>query len=229
MLAVTSLSRADDFPPFLPSAEQFSPDVRAEVAAIWNRRTTMRTASGRAAPVPLELYRLFIDMPDVTATAGQHLGVGAYRVTRLGPETFEVADGEGAKGIYRVVLRRPNQRVLIAKIERTTRLFGPVSSGSVTLLTLSPEASQDGRPQIAQRVDTAVRIDHRVLSVVAKLLLPAFPNYADRKISEIFNIAAEVSAWAYDKPADFCRWLGDQPDGARLRQEFAAQIHDCAG
>jgi hypothetical protein len=226
VLAATSPAGAIDFPPFL-APDQFAAETRAEIEALWKRRTTTRTTIGRPARVPLELYRLFVDLPNVTTAAAQHLGLTTYRIMPLGPDRFAVEDNEGAKGTYEVVLRRPTQRVLLTRVERTTWVLGHVSAAAVMLLTLSPDTARDGRPQTAQRIDSAVEINHRILAFVVRVLTPAFPRYADRKASEVFNMAVEASAWAYEKPTEFCRWLRDQPGGRELRREFAGTLSPC--
>lgn len=219
---------AEDLPPWIPEPERLPLEIRAEISAIWKRRTIARTAAGQPAPVPIALYQLFVDAPEITAAAGLHLGVGKYRVTRQGADVYDVEDGDGARGQYRVIARNPIQRVVIAKIERTTRLIGHVRASSLSLLTLTPDIGTDGKPQIAQRVDNVVRIDHRVVALIAKLVLPLFPEYADRKIAEIFNVAAKVSAWGHEQPEAFCQWLAEQPDADRHRQTFGRELPACA-
>lgn len=216
-----------DFPPYLPDPDRLSPDVRAEVQAIWRRRTISRAAVGQPAPVPIELYRLFVDRPEVTAAAGKHLGLPPYRVVRQGPDVFDIEDSEGVRGQYRVILKSDRERVLLARVHRSTRFVGDVSGASLSLLTFAPEKGVDGKPQVGQRVESVVRIDHRLMALVARILVPLFPQYADRKIAEVFNIAARVAAWGYEEPAEFCAWLGGQPEGAQHRQVFARSLPAC--
>jgi hypothetical protein len=227
LAASVAAAATGDFPPYLPDPDRLSPDVRAEVQAIWRKRTISRAVVGQPAPVPIELYRLFVDRPEVTAAAGQHLGLPQYRVVRQGADLFDIEDNEGTRARYRVVLKGERERVLVARLQRSTRLVGDVSGASVSVLTFAPETASDGTPQVAQRVESVVRIDHRLMALVARILVPLFPQYADRKIAEVFNIAARVSAWGYGEPAEFCLWLGGQPEGAQHRQVFARYLPAC--
>jgi hypothetical protein len=226
--AVASGWTGEALPPYLREPERLPAATRAEVSAIWNGRTLSRTALGDPVRVPLDLYRLVLDTPEVTSSAGRYLGVAHYRVVRTGPDAFDVEDGEGARGDYRVVLRTPTERLIVARARRTLRLVGEVRGTTVTLLTLAPETGADGRPRVLQRLDSTVRIEHRVVAVVARVLVPLFPQYADRKIGEVFAVATRVAAWAAEEPQAFCAWLATQPDGPRHRETFAATLPACA-
>lgn len=222
-------ARSHDVPPYVPHPERLEPGARAEVAAIWTRRTLVRSATAEPARVPIDLYRLFIDIPEITAAAGRHLGVGKHRVVRTAADEFDVEDHEGTRAHYRVILRTPTQRVIVARARRTTRVVGEVRGATVTVLTLVPGVGSDWQPEIVQRLESAVRIHHRIVAMIARVLVPLFPSYADRKIGEVFAIATRVAAWAAARPDDFCLWLGAQPDGPRHREVFARELPACRG
>lgn len=232
-LALTLLLLAADaptepFPPYLGPPDAWPPDVRREISHIWTNRTVARTVSGKPAAAPLDVYELLIDLPEVTSAAGRHLGAGGYRVVRVAPDHFEVADSEGAQGTYRVILKRPGERVVVALLQRRARLLGEVRGATLTRLTFREERD-DGRPVVTQRVDTVARIDHRIAAMIARVLVPLFPGYADRKVAEVFTIASRVAAWSVGEPAAFCAWLATQPDGAKHRETFAPKIAACRG
>ena len=215
-----------DFPPFLPERERFPAEIRNEITAVWSRYTLTRAVSGHPARVPLDLFRLFVDLPEVTAAASRHLGLAQYRVRQLGPDFYEAEDGEGAAGTYRVLVRDAQRRVILTWGSHAGPILGRITGASLTLLTFEAE-SVDGASQIAQRVETFVRIDNQVAAFIVRILLPLFSGYADRKIAETFNITARVSAWAYEDPTTFCQWLSSQPEGGRHRAEFAPLLPPC--
>lgn len=218
---------AADSPPFLPEPERFPAEIRNEIASVWSRYTLTRVVSGQPARAPLDLFRLFVDLPEVTAAGARHLGLAKYRVHQLGPDYYEAQDGEGAEGTYRVLLRTPQRRVILTWGGHSSRILGRITGASLTLLTFEPEPGDDGAPRIAQRVETFVRIDNAVAAFFARILLPLFSGYADRKIAETFNVTAQVSAWAHEDPTAFCQWLGNQPETARYSGEFAPLLPPC--
>ena len=218
---------AADFPPFLTDPESFTAEIRAEIVAVWSRHTFARTVTGEPARAPLELYRLFVDAPEVVAAAARHLGLVKYQVRQLGPDFYEADDGEGAKGSYRVIAREPHRRVMLTRGSHSGHVLGWVQGASLTILTFEPETRADRAPQIAQQVETFVRIDNPMAALLARVFLPLFMGYADRRIAETFNVTAQISQWAYGEPTTFCRWLGGRPEGARHRGEFAPVLPAC--
>ncbi len=227
LLLFARVARGEEFPPFLPGAGEFPPEVRAEVVSVWNDYTLTRAVDGRPARAPLEIYRLFVDHPDVTAAASRHLGLAKYRVEVLGPDQFAAEDGEGAKGTYRVLLQGERRRILLTRGYHEGRILGRIGGASLTILSFEPRAGAVGVPEVAQRVEAFVRIDNPVAAFFARLLLPLFSGYADRKVAETFNVTARVSEWAAREPAGFCAWLAS-PDGLpSSRDAFSAVLPSC--
>src|SRR2546426_732635 len=82
------------WPPFLPPAASFSPDVAADVERVWSDPTLSRSVEGKGVAVPVALYLAFIDSPDVTAAAARHLKLAKYEV-RLQSDGVYAADDQG--------------------------------------------------------------------------------------------------------------------------------------
>ncbi|MBI2360523.1 MAG: hypothetical protein HYV04_16745 [Deltaproteobacteria bacterium] len=213
---------AGEFPPFVPWPERLPIEIQSEVMSVWSRHTFARAVNGQPAHAPLDLFRLFVDLPEVTVAAARHLGFGDYTVRQLGSASYQVEDSEGARGTYRVLAQDAHRRLILASGSRPGWIFGRIEGASLTLLTFSPEPSADGRPRVAQRLETLVRIDNRVAAFSIRILLPIFSRYADRKIAEGFSITARVSSWAHENPKTFCRWFSRQTKGAFYRTELAA-------
>ncbi|MBI3031431.1 MAG: hypothetical protein HYY64_18175 [Candidatus Rokubacteria bacterium] len=207
----------EEFPSFLPGADQFPPDVRSEIISVWTDYTLTRVVAGRPARAPLEIYRLFVDHPDVTAAASRHLGLAKYRVEPVGPDRFAADDGEGAKGTYRVLVHDDRRRIMLTRGSHEGRILGRIGGASLTILSFELRAGSEGAPEVAQQVESFVRIDNPVAAFFARLLLPLFSGYADRKIAETFDVTARVSEWAAREPTAFCAWLAGS-DGLPARR-----------
>lgn len=218
---------AEEFPPFLRGAGEFPPDVRAEVVSVWNGYTFTRAVEGRSAHVPLESYRLFVDHPEVTAAASRHLGLAKYQVQPLAPDRYAAEDGEGASGTYRVLLQDNHRRVMLTRGSHEGRILGRISGASLTILSFGVRTGDDGVPAVAQRVETFVLIENQVAAFFARLLVPLFSRYADRKIAETFDVTAKVSEWAAREPIAFCAWLASPAGVPARREAFAASFPSC--
>ena len=182
---------------------------------------------GRPARAPLEVYRLFVDYPEVTAAASRHLGLAKYRVEALGPDQFVADDGQGARGTYRVLAQEGRRRILLTRGSHDGRILGRIGGASLTILSFEFRAGAEGVPEVAQRVEAFVRIDNPVAAFFARLLLPLFSGYADRKIAETFNVTARVSEWAAREPAVFCAWLASGDGLPARRDAFSAVLPGC--
>jgi hypothetical protein len=222
LLTVCPANAADEFPPFLAGASEFPAEVRTEIISVWSDYTLTRVVEGRPARAPLEIYRLFVDHPEVTAAAARHLGLAKYRVRALGPNQFAAEDGEGAQGTYRVLLKDDRRRIILSRGRYEGRILSVIGA-SLTILSFEPRAGEGGVPAVSQRVESFVQIENPVAAFFARLLLPFFSGYADRKLTETFNVTAEVSEWAVRNPSAFCAWLAS-PDGVPASLEAFGPI-----
>ena len=227
LLLARAAHAGEEFPPFLPGASEFPPDVRSEIISVWTDYTLTRGVDGRPARAPLEIYRLFVDNPDVTAADSRHLGLTKYRVEPVGPDQFAADDGEGAKGTYRVLVQEDRRRIMLTRGSHEGAILGRIGGVSLTILSFELRAGADGPPEVAQRVETFVRIDSPVAAFLARLLLPLFSGYADRKIAETFNVTARVSEWAAREPAAFCAWLAGSDGLPARRDVFSSVLPPC--
>lgn len=227
LLLARVVHAAEEFPSFLPAAGEFPPSVRAEIASVWNHHTLRRVVDGRPARAPRKLYRLLVDHPDVTAAASRHLGLAKYRVLALGPDRFVADDGKGALGSYRVLVREEGRRVMLARGSHKGRILGRIGGASLTILSFESQLGEGGTPEVAQQIEMFVRIENAMAAFLARLLLPLFSGYADRKIAETFNVTSEVSEWAAREPTAFCAWL-KSPEGEPSRRDaFAPVLSPC--
>jgi hypothetical protein len=217
-LLLARAGRADEgWPPFLLPPTAFSAEVRAEVSRVWTGYTLRRVVQGRPARAPLDLYRLFVDHPDVTAAAARHLEIARYRAEPVGPGEFAAEDGEGARGTWRVLLQDERRRIVLTRGSHDGAILGRIGGASLTILSFEGGTDGGAGPEVTQQIETFVLIDHPVAAFFARLLFPLFSRYADRKIAETFNVTARVSEWAAAEPAAFCAWLaGADALAARL-------------
>lgn len=226
VLLAPAADAADEFPPFLPGAAGFSPDIKAEIQSVWNDYTLTRVVEGQPARAPLETYRLFVDHPDVTAAASRRLGLAKYQVRALGPDRFAADDGEGAKGTYQVLLKDARRRIILSRGSYEGTILH-VSGASLTILSFEPRIGAGETPEVTQRVETFVRIENQVAAFFARLLLPLFSGYADRKLAETFNVTAQVSEWAAQNEGAFCAWLANSDDLSASQEAFASVLPAC--
>jgi hypothetical protein len=210
------------WPAFLASRDDFPPDVVSSVEHVWSEQTLSRTVQARLARVPFEVYLAFVDTPDVTAAAARFKGLARYEVEPIDDDRYVADDRDGARGVYRVLVREPTRRVMMSWGQHSGRVLGTVSGSALTILDFTP------RDDAVEPTLTAyVRIDNRVAAAIARLVAPLFGYLADRKLAETIDVSAGVAEWAMAHPAEFCAWLAQEPSRPARRARILAVFPAC--
>src|SRR5262250_562518 len=96
-LVITTSARGappGSWPSLLGPPEALAPEISAAVERVWTTPTLRRRVAARSARVPLEVYRAFLDTPDVTAAAARVLKLATYSVQVLNDDRYEADDGD---------------------------------------------------------------------------------------------------------------------------------------
>jgi hypothetical protein len=210
LVACTATARAEApaeaWPPFLTPASAYSGDVVAAVERLWRAPTLMRTVRVSAAHVPFELYLAFVDAPSVTAAAARHLGLARYEVEALDEDWYLATDNDGARGVWRVLVREQKRRIVLSRGQHSGYLLGRIDGSALTILELE---SKD--ESVRSTLTARVHIENGAAAALARALVAVFGHLADRKLTEGFRVTADVAAWANAHPEEFCSWLSQLP------------------
>jgi hypothetical protein len=221
--AVASSARAvTGWPPFLPPRETLSPDVASSIERVWTAPTLTRWVEGSPAHVPFDVYRRFVDSPEVTAAAARHLALAQYEVRMIDEQLYEADDHRGARGFYRVLVREPGRRVILSSGWHTSTLLGTIRGQALTVLTF-----QSAGWVTTQRLAAYILIENRIAAFLARALIPIFGGLADRKLAESFQVTAQVAEWAVSKPVEFCEWLASGPVLRADSSPVAESVEEC--
>lgn len=214
---------APSWPPALKSRESYPPDVSAAVERVWSDPTLSRTVKGRAARVPLDVYRAFLDAPDVTAAAARFRGFAKYDIRALDESHFLASDGAGARGSAEVLQRQQRRLVMLSRGEHTGPFLGTISGSALSVLDLEPQPYG-----VDPTLVVYVYIDNPLAASLARTLVPTFGFIADRKLAEGMRITAEVAEWAVDRSGGFCEWLAREPLPPARRGRILTALSSCA-
>jgi len=210
------------WPKFLVSRDAFPPDVVSAVEHVWSEPTLRRTVQGPPARAPFDAYLAFVDTPDVTAAAARFRKLARYEVEPLDDDRYVADDRDGARGMYRVLVREPNRRVMVSWGQHSGSILGTIRGSALTVLDLTTHDDA-----VEQTLTAYVRIDNRVAAAIAKLLVPLFGYLADRKLVEGIRVSAAIAEWAVEQPAEFCAWLAQEPLGPERRARILAALPPC--
>jgi hypothetical protein len=207
------------WPPFLPAREALGAEVVARVERVWSAPTLHREVEGRPVAVPLDVYVLFVDAPEVTAAAARRLGLARYTVESLGDGRYRADDGDGARGEYAVLVRAGTRRVVVSTGAHSSGFLGTIRGGALTLVEFEPRGDETG-----QRLSAWVLIENRAAAALARVLVTLFGFLADRKLREGLDVTAAVAEWAAGHPGEFCAWLAAEALAAPRRQRLAEAL-----
>lgn len=222
---MTLAHAASGWPPFLPPPGEFSAEIAASVERVWAEPTLTRTVEGEPVDAPFEIYRAFVDAADVTAAAARHLGIAWHEVRVREDGWYEADDRDGARGLYRVLVREPDRRVILSLGYHTGSFLGTIRGRALTVLRFD----ERGR-RIVPGLTAYVLIENRAAATLARILVPVFGFVADRKLTEGFRITALVVDWAQRDPAEFCEWLASsRAAGDERVRQIAGALAACGG
>ena len=213
---------APPWPTFLASRDGFPPEVVSTVERVWSEPTLQRTVQGRSARVPFAVYVAFVDSPDVTAAAARFRKLARYEVEPLDDDRYLADDHDGARGVYRVLVREPHRRVMVSWGQHSGHILGTIRGSALTDLELTPRGET-----VEQTLTAYVRIDNRLAAALARLLIPLFGYLADRKLAEGIGVSAAVAEWAVEEPEAFCAWLAEEPLRPERRARILAALPSC--
>jgi hypothetical protein len=210
------------WPPFLAPPSAFSRDIATTVERLWLAPTLTRTVRGRPARAPFELYSALVDTPEVTAAAARFLGVARYEVEPIEDGWYRATDNNGARGVWRVLVREPTRRVVLSRGEHSGGLLGRIGGSALTVMEFTA-----GEGAVRPTLTVHVYIENPVAASLARLLLPMFGRLADHKLAEGFAVTARVAEWARERPQEFCAWLSHEPLPPPRRQRLLAVLTEC--
>lgn len=224
MLAALALGAVPpDWPPFLRGREEYPEQIAADVRRLWGDATFTRTVTADPAPVPLSFYLRFLDAPDVAAAAARHLRLTTYEVTVRDNGWYEVTNGGGMHGVYRILARDGERRAFLSRGTHRGGILGTVGGSALAQLELGDEGGR-----ATQRLTVNAIIDHGIVARITRPFLLFFGWFVDRKLAEAFQTTAAAAAWAYTNRDDFCAWLGRTATGDR-RAELLDVFDECGG
>jgi hypothetical protein len=206
LVASAAAATATAWPPFLPPPERFSAVVIDSIERVWRAPTLTRSVEAEPVHVERAVYLAFVDAPDVTAAAARHLGLARYDVEVIGPDWYRADDHAGARGVYRVLLRDGDRRVILSWGSHAGRVLGTIRGHALSVMDF---AARDHTT--VPHLTAYVLIENPVAARLASVLAPLFGGLIDRKLTDGFRVTARVAEWAVADHEAFCAWLASTP------------------
>ena len=176
------------------------------------------------------LFSFLTQNPEVLVAMWRQLGITKVDLERTGPTTFRLSDGSGTTGRLEIVEQTcddnaQNRIVMYAEGTYEGRPFKrPLRAQCVLLLRSGSVHETNGRPYVAARLDSFVRLDRASLQLFAKLVQPWVGKTADRNFSDTLQFISNLSQTAETRPASVERLVTSLPRISSVRQDELVQI-----
>lgn len=206
---------------------------RTLAQGVINDTTVFRRLPTQQFECDADLYAFMLDYPELVINMWEVMGVTKVKLTRIGPSSFNLDDGNGTTGKIHILYRSPAQHVIYAEGNYVGSMFPRSIRGRcVVTIRHGQGRSADGRSYMQCRLDSFVQLDNLGLELIAKTFHSTLGNIADHNLKEITGFVSSVHQAAETAPENLERITikcGRVPE--QTKQDFlviAERIYDQA-
>lgn len=171
--------------------------TKATQEKLWNvcnRPTLYRRLPAQAINCSPDLFLFFTRNPEVIVNMWQIMGVTNVSLKRLGPYTFDAADGAGTQSRVEIVYGTPSTQVMFGEGTYEGPLLKRKLNGRCVMVMTTGHINDDvQRTNIATQLDVFLQLDNIGADLIAKTLHPLLGKTADGNFAETVNFVARVS------------------------------------
>ncbi len=174
---------------------------------VTERAIFFRDILGIAVKSPQPVFDFLIEHPDFAATAGRILGIVKYRIVQERNGVFLGDDAHGATGTFELAYAEPGKRIYLARGTFVKRFFPTINGRIVLVMVYEHRTDQTGNSLVMNDVRGYLRIDNRLLGILARIARPVVGPIVDRKVLRTFAAAAKLTEQVSRDPAVLYRTL----------------------
>jgi hypothetical protein len=179
---------------------------RTLTQGIINDTTVFRRLPTQQFECDADLYAFMLDYPELVINMWEVMGVTKVKLTRIGPSSFNLDDGNGTTGKIHILYRSPAQHVVYAEGNYVGSMV-PRSIRGRCIVTIrhGQGRAADGRSIMQCRLDSFVQLDNLGLELIAKTFHSTLGNIADHNLKEITGFVTSVQQAAETAPENLAR------------------------
>jgi hypothetical protein len=182
--------------------DQLTPARREAVTRIMKHPTLVAQGPLEVFHGCPELYRWFLDHPDQAVRTWRRLGARCLDITDRGKGEFSWTDGQGTDIQWETVYRDSRLRVWYAEGKSKPTLWLPaVPLHAVVVLRHGESRDPSDRPLLEQQADLFLQTDSRTGLLIARLLGPSAPRFAEQGIAQL-EMFFSALVWYLDRHPD---------------------------
>jgi hypothetical protein len=146
------------------------------------------------------VFDFLIEHPDVAASAGRVLGIVRYRVVKERDGRYWGDDAHGASGFFELLHAEPGKRVYLAEGTFVKRYLPTIRGRIALVLAFEHRVDHRRQGQVLTDVRGYLKIDNRVLGILARIARPVVGPIVDRKVLRTFHAASKLAEQASRDP-----------------------------
>lgn len=175
------------------------------------------------------VFDFLLDHPHFAATAGRILGIVKYRIVKERDGVFWGDDAHGATGTFELMYAEKGKRVYLATGTFVKRFLPTISGRIVLVMSYEHRTDQAGESRVINDVCGYLRIDNRILGILARIAKPVVGPIVDRKVLRTFAAASKLTEQASHDPTTLYHSLEASPEIEKSElREFRRVLRCCA-
>ena len=175
------------------------------------------------------VFDFLLDHPDFAATAGRILGIVKYRIVKERDGVFWGDDAHGATGTFELMYAERGKRVYLATGTFVKRFLPTIHGRILLVMAYEHRTDETGESHVINHVRGYLRIDNRILGILARIARPVVGPIVDRKVLRTFAAASRLTEQASHDPTTLYRSLEASPEIEKSElREFRTILRGCA-
>jgi hypothetical protein len=146
------------------------------------------------------VFDFLLDHPDFAATAGRILRIVKYRIVKERDGVFWGDDAHGATGTFELMYAERGKRVYLATGTFVKRFLPTIRGRILLVIAYEHRTDQTGESHVINHVRGYLRIDNRILGILARIARPVVGPIVDKKVLRTFAAASRLTEQASDDP-----------------------------
>ncbi len=214
---------------------KLDPRYRQSVQQVLNDTSLYRRLPTMMVECHPPMFTFMAKNPDLLVQIWRQLGISNVNLVRTGTNAYRLTDNVGTTGKLVIVEQTcddlaQNRIVMYAEGAYEGKPFKrPMTAQCVMLLRSGSVKETNGRPYVAARLDTFVRIDRTSLELFAKALHPLVGKNADRNFSDTITFIGNLSQAAETRPVTIERLALSLPHtSSGQRSELVQLAYQCS-
>ena len=211
-LALVSTAVTAAPPASLPS--DLGPRERARLAPVTDAATLSTRHEAEPFAARLDVFEYLLDHPEFATHVTRALKIARYRIWRE-PDGLHIDDGWGTRGRFEVVHAATGVRVMYARGEYEHRFLPSIAGEAVVVVEYAQRTGSQGEPRIVPTLTGFVKLDSRVLAVIARRFATSIAqDKAKLEAERLAKVFMKVSRAIEEDPVrvyDLVRQRADVP------------------